>query len=483
MNAYEIIRELGPQIQGALMDSGDQGYAETIAIDNSRVTREPLVVVRPDNASDISTTLQFCQQNNVPLTTKSGGHSATGYALNNLGIVLDLVRLNHIEYVGQDEVRVGAGTRWIEVYDFLHARGDRRIIVGGGCPTVGVGGFLLGAGFSFLSRSLGLGSDNISALKIVTANGEERNIKRSSKNKHDQDLFWALQGGGGGNFGVVTEFTLKLREVHEPLMVGQIAFPFFRIEEILPFYDKFAASLPNEMALYGMMRNFPDPRNNNQDIFTLRFTPVYNGKFEDGIKLLEPLLAKQPFLAEFYAMTLPEWENFIGSATQVKGHAAYIKSVVMKKNQMHKATRVFMEHMAIRPSQDSYIVWTHTGGAIKDGPDTAYPHRDAEVVIELKSLWDESNPQQTRANVQWAYNFFTDLEPYASGAYINYIDPLLPGWTKKYYGKNYSRLVNLKNEWDPTGFFDFQQGIGSKFEPGAPFPNGDLDLSPLNWTL
>ncbi len=483
MKAWEISRELGPQIQGAILDPGDAGYAETIAIDNSRITREPIVVVRPNNASDIERTIKFCREQCIPLTTKSGGHSATGYALNSLGIVLDLVRMSTVEYAGRNELKVGAGTRWIDVYNFLHARKDQRIVVGGGCPTVGIGGFLLGAGFSFLSRSLGLGSDNVTALKTVTADGKERTIKRSSRAKQDQDLFWALQGGGGGNFGVVTEFNLRLREVHNPLMVGQVVFPFHRIEEILPFYDKWASALPPEMAVYGMMRNFPDPRNEHKPIFSLRFTPIFNGEYSEGIKLLEPLLQLKPFTTEFHAMTLPEWENFIGSATQVKGNAAYIKSVVMKKDQMHKASRVFMKHMARRPSPASFIVWTHTGGEVTGGPDTAYPHRDAEVVVEVKSLWDQDQPKLTRANVEWAYHFFQELEPYSSGAYINYIDPLLPDWAKKYYGDNYDKLVELKAKWDPDGFFNFQQGIGSDFEPCPPFPNGKLDLSPLSWTL
>lgn len=483
MKAYEIVRELAPHIQGVVLDAGDAGYNETIALDNSRISHEPIVVVRPDNSNDIRQTLMFCQKHTLPLTTKSGGHSANGYSLNSLGVVLDLVRMNKIEYVGRNEIRVEAGARWIEIYNFLKAMGDHRIVVGGGCPTVGVGGFLLGAGFSFLSRSLGLGSDNITSLNIVTADGQERKISRRSRVRGKRDLFWALQGGGGGNFGVVTEFVLKLRNVADPLMVGQIVFPFHRIRKILQFYDQWAPHLPNEMAVYGMMRNFPDPRNNNKPIFSLRFTPIFNGNFKKGIGLLEPLLELGPITAEFHAMTLPEWENFIGSATRVRGSSAYIKSVVMKKSQLHNAYRTFQYFMSRRPSENSYIVWTHTGGKVTSGPETAFPHRDAEVVVELKSLWEASDPSQARQNVEWAHEFFTALEPYSCGAYINYIDPLLRNWQEKYYGDNYFKLCEIKRIWDPRGFFDFQQGILSSFQPNKPFPSGSIDLSPLQWTL
>ncbi len=476
-------KDLSKKIAGIVLDDGDEGYLSTIAIDNSRVSLEPKLVVRPEHEKDVEAVLKYCSgRHSIPLTVKSGGHSATGYCLNAEGIVLDLVRMSHVQY-SKDKTHliVGAGTRWIDVYNFLHRQQDKRIVVGGGCPGVGVGGFLLGGGFSFLSRSFGLGSDNVDGIEVVTVNGA---CTIGSKSQGDEkDLFWAMQGGGGGNFGIATRFRLRLREVHHPLMVGQIVFPFYRIEEVLGFYDEWIAGdgFPDELAVYGMMRTFPDPRNEGRPILTLRFTPIYNGPYQRGINAVRKLTALKPITSEFHAMTLPQWENFIGSATRVAGNSAYIRSVVMGKKKMSGASDVFKKYMVRRPSPDSYIVWTHTGGQIARSRRGAYPWRRAQTVVEVKSLWDQKQPRDMRKNVEWAHRFFEELGGHGMGAYINYIDPLLPDWQQAYYGRSWDQLCKVKKRWDPKGFFDFQQGIDSKFQPDvSKYP---LDLSPLRRTF
>ncbi len=473
-----VFRDISSLIDGVVLDSGDPGYSETCTIDNGRVNHEPSLVVRPQHTKDVAALVKYCVTNSIRFTVKSGGHSANGYSLNSDGIVIDLVYMNEIRYVGKQSLEVGAGTRWIAVYDFLRERRDRHIIVGGGCPGVGIGGFLLGGGFSFLSRSFGLGSDNVNEMEFVAADGSVHTVNAEKT----PDLFWALRGGGGGNFGIVTKFNIRLREVHDPLMVGQVAFPFHRIDEILEFYDKWVPTLPNEMAVYGMMREYPDPRRAGEPFLALRFTPIFNGPYADGIQLLQPLLKLRPITSEFHAMTLPEWEQFIGSATIVEGRSAYIRSVVVEKNKMHQATPVFRKHMAFRPTPASFIVWTHLGGEVDevDVTHSAYAHRDAQAVVEVKSLWPSSEPRLARKNIEWAFDFFNDLDEYAIGAYINYIDPLLADWQKKYYGKLWESLVEVKMKWDPSGVFDFQQGIGSEFQPDTEKP---LDLTPLDTTF
>ena len=475
-----VLRDLSSKTSGAVLDSSDLGYADSRKIDNGRIIHDPFLIAQPNDANDVSAIVKYCVKQDIRFTTKSGGHSANGYALNSEGIVIDLLRLGDVAYAGpkNSTLDVGAGARWIKVYDFLRERQDPGIVVGGGCPGVGVGGFLLGGGYSFLSRSFGLGSDNVKSAEVVLADGTIDTVS-AEKNK---DLFWGLCGSGGGNFAVTTKFNIQRREVHDPLMVGQIVFPFYRNEEILKIYDKFVQTLPKEMAVYGMMRDFPDPRKRGRPILTLRFTPIFNGPYAKGIELLKPLLDLKPITSEFHAMTLPEWEQFIGSATLVEGRSAYIRSVVLEKGQLHKAYKVFMKHMSRRPSPDSFIVWTHTGGEVAALEDdrSSYAHRSAEVVVEVKSIWDSAMPELTRKNVEWAFDFFEELAPYGRGAYVNYIDPLLPNWQDAYYGAHYNRLLDLKKSWDPDGVFDFLQGIGSNFQPDV---KPTLDLTPLRRTF
>ena len=302
----------------------------------------------------------------------------------------------------------------------------------------------------------------------------------------ERELYWALRGGGGGNFGVVTRIDLQLRSTptHRQTM-GQIDFPFYRIDKVMQVYNDWVTDLPDAMAVYGMLRMFPDRRFGGQPALTLRFTPIYNGPMGEADKILAPLTDLKPNSKELYTMTLPEWENFVGTSTQVKGRSAYIRSSVLPPKSLSKGVaEACMEHMSRAPSRDSFVVWTHTGGRIrKNSADSygAYAHRDAEFTFEVKSQWDTSQPRLARANVEWAVRFFDDLSPHAQGAYLNYMDPLQLDWQKSYYRGNYDRLLKIREHWDPEHKFNFQQGIGSDYV--VPLRESPLDLSPLSRTF
>jgi hypothetical protein len=481
-NLSAIKHDLSRMITGNVLDAQDLGFANTVAIDNSRITLQPYLVAIPDNTQDVAAILRYCTQHQIKLTTRSGGHSAAGYCLNDAGIVLDTVRLNEMTSVDRGAgLLVGAGTRWINAYNFLRDQQSDDTVIGGGCAGVGIAGFVLGGGYSFISRSYGLGCDNVEGLKVVTAKGDVLQLNDRSAGK-ENDLYWALRGGGGGNFGIVTEIQLRLHRPPEPrLMMGQVSFPFYKIDEILEFYNGWVLKLPNEMAVYGMLRQFPDRRQGGAPILNLRFTPVYNGPFSKGIELLKPLTELKPDSVELYSMSLPEWENFIGTQTQIRGHAAYMRSLVLAENSLtSEVSTILKKYMSRAPSADSYVVWTHTGGKIKELNNGSYAHRDGAFTFELKSVWDDTQPLLARTNIDWAVRFYDELGKHAQGAYINYIDPLLLNWQDRYYGKNYERLLQVKKEWDPAGQFDFQQGIGSSYQPSR---NTPLDLSPLTTTF
>jgi hypothetical protein len=491
-----IRRDLIDLIEGTVLDSGDLGFADTVSIDNGRVSLRPYLVAKPANTQDVAAILRYCHGRGIPLTTKGGGHSAAGYCLNSEGVVMDLADMNDVSFLkGGSQLRVGAGTRWIRVYDFLRDRQSDYTVIGGGCAGVGVAGFILGGGYSFISRSYGLGCDNVIGLEFVSTDGTVIDLNDKSKGD-ERELYRALRGGGGGNFGVVTRIDLQLQMTHVPRpMMGQVTFPFYRINQILDFYDKWVLSLPNEMAVYGMMRTFPDPRFPGKSSLALRFTPVYNGTFSKGVELLKPLIEFTPSSVELYTMSLPEWENFVGTSTQVKGHSAYIRSLVLGPASLTEAvakvdekkrktvSEICKENLGRAPSTDSYIVWTHTGGEIRNySTDTSsYAHRDGEFTFELKSEWDSSQPLLARPNIEWAVNFFDELGEHAQGAYINYIDPLLLDWKKKYYRDMYDNLLKVQGRWNKDGWLKFQQCIGSDYET-APRTT-PVDLSPLSRTI
>ncbi|HEV8695911.1 MAG TPA: FAD-dependent oxidoreductase, partial [Lysobacter sp.] len=432
---------------------------------------------------DIVLTLQFAKRNGLRLTVKGGGHSASGYCLNTGGVVLDLSLMTAISLdESRQQVTVQMGARWHDVYVFLIDSGTGLIPIGGGCPTVGIPGFMQGGGFSFVSRSYGMSIDNLVSMTLVTVDGKVHTLSADSTSTEDRDLFWACRGGGGGNWGVVVDMTLQVHQpATEKMLTGQLRFAPEKAQEVLGFYNRWVETLPEEMAVYGIWGMSPSPSDPTVQIQTFGFTTIYNGHFSEGAKLLQPLLELGPLTIALNAITLPEFELLNGASTLVADRSAYIRAGIMPPGAFKpEAIAVFERYMASVPSTDSFIVWTHAGGKIEQvrADATAFAHRGARFVPELKAIW--TDPQDARKNIEWAHAFFADLQPFFSGSYVNYIDPLLDDWARRYYLDNYPRLLAVKQQCDPDNFLRFQQGVGSNFAPDLSQP---LDLAPLNRTF
>ena len=463
--------------------SGDADYVNCVRIDNGRINRQPAAVALPADVADVAAAIRFAGNEGLKLTVRSGGHSATGYSLNEGGIVLDLRGLSGLWLDTKTRMlTLGMGSIWRDVYNYLRVSRTGLVPVAGGCLGVGAGGFLLGGGYSFVSRSYGLGIDNVEALTIVLADGSVKRVSRGSTGE-DADLFWGVCGGGGGNFGVAVEVDIRTHRLNEPtVLAGQILFPFYRIDEILPVYDELAKRCPDSMAIYGFLGNQSDPRNGGALALFLRFTPIFNGPFDEGMRLLDPLFKLRPSNVSLYSMTLPEFELMAGGSTSVSGRAAYIRSALLPSGAMTtQLAKVLKYHMSRMPGTDSFVVWTHAGGQIsKVKPEeSAYWHRNSLFMPEVKAIWDANRPQDARQVIEWAYDFFEDVAEHADGAYLNYIDPLLRDWKVQYYGGNLGRLVAVKRKVDPDGIFSFQQGLASDFKPDGARP---LNLDPLSIT-
>jgi FAD/FMN-containing dehydrogenase len=475
---------LSGELAGFVALPGDSAYTASLQIDNGRIQLHPAAVVFPFVETDVARAIKFARDHKIAMTAKGGGHSAAGYCLNRGGMVIDLQYMNAIEFNRADEtVRVQLGARWREVYILMEATGTGLFPVGGGCPTVGVPGFMLGGGYSFVSRSYGMSIDSLHSIKLVTPDGELRHIGIHSTSQADKDLFWACCGGGGGNFGIAVEMVMRVRRPHSAKMLcGQLRYPLSQAREILAYYNDWAAKVPDAMACYGYVGQMPASENYPEQLATIGLTPVFNGKSKDGMELLRGFLDMSPLVARLYEMTLPQWEAFNGNATLVNNKFAYIRSAMLKPRGMTDAiAKTLIKYLSDPPSKDSFMVWTHGLGQITavGNADTAFAHRDAGFIPEVKSIWDASRPGDMEKNVRWAYDFFEEMSKEATGAYVNYIDPLLHDWDKKYYAANYDRLLAIKKTVDPDRMFHFQQGVGSKFNPTAAL----TDLSPLNRTL
>jgi FAD/FMN-containing dehydrogenase len=185
-------------LPGGLVLPGDSGYALASQSYNPRFDgHRPAAVARCTSVADVQRCVEVARDAGMPIAARSGGHSYAGYSTPDNGLVLDLRGMATVEVDGGTAV-VGAGARLMEVYAALAGAG--RALPAGSCPTVGVAGLTLGGGIGVTARKYGLTCDKLTAVQIVTADGEQRTVDGG-------DLLWALKGGGGGNFGVVTSFT------------------------------------------------------------------------------------------------------------------------------------------------------------------------------------------------------------------------------------------------------------------------------------
>lgn len=439
------VDELKQQITGPVYVETDSDYSENVKVDNKYYQINPKAVCLPKTVQDIQNILRFVKKYNLKFAVKTGGHSACGYSLNT-DLVISMKNFKQYALNG-DELTLGAGYTWREVYQKVPLT---QVPVGGACPGVGVSGFLLGGGYSFLSRSFGLGSDQIIEYEMVKPNGDFVKVNKDQ----EKDLFWAL-GAGGGNFGIVTQFKLKTHRIPLESLNGDLCYDLKRddLPEIIRYYNgEYMNNSPNQITTYGMIK-----RINGTDYFCL--TIIHTGEYEAGVNLIRGFLARKPEL------NLMQKRNFIrfvlaNNSTALGSKYAYIKSAMVYKGNMNeKLFEIMRKYHNNRPSMYPLILWMNGAGKVaeKRPHETSFYHRDAYYIIEAKSLW--LDPKDEAKHIEWLDNFFKEIEPYTNGAYLNYIDKRLDNWREKYYGSNWERLLQIKQRVDPDNLFHFQQSI------------------------
>src|SRR5262245_31436942 len=247
----EAVDGLRGALRGALCLPGDAGYDEARTLWNAMIDRKPAAIVRAAGASDVIQTVKLAAQHGLLLAVRGGGHNIAGNAVCEGGLMLDLSPMKSVRVNPSSRtVRVEPGARLADLDKETQAFGLATPV--GINSTTGVAGLILGGGFGWLSRKLGLSVDNLISADVVTAKGE---LLHASA-EQNPDLFWAIRGGGG-NFGVVTSFELKLHAVGPQVLAGLVVHPFSNAKEVLAAYRKAVAQAPDEMTCWVVMRKAP----------------------------------------------------------------------------------------------------------------------------------------------------------------------------------------------------------------------------------
>lgn len=429
----------------------------------------PAAIVEARSVKDVQATVVFAKENKLRLTVKNGGHSYMGYCLNHKGIMLDLSCMKDIS-IDADKmtIRMQGGLVWKDVYHEFNDKDPSLIAIGGQCPTVGVSGFTLGGGLSPFSRSYGLACDNLLAMTIVTYEGEIVTATLNDQDKKKRDLFWALRGGGGGNFGVTVEMTCKIHKLRDEKGMVFCGYLTWNLPQQRDAFDKMMevfnkTEFPDELTLDAQWRH------GKKKQLTGGMTVFYNGDEPAAQKVLKPLLAFKPAVNGLKAMKWSDWvhrsEGWNPFSQVYHHHASFIFAEgAITQDLNTKISDLVAKGAELLGVTDEdgpndpkcHILWDHIGGATSkvDPKDTAFPWRNGHYVSTVKLQW--TKPEQVITVANLIMDCQKTLLPHAieqKAAYINYIDETAQHWQEAYYNQNYPRLQQVKTDWDPYNFF------------------------------
>lgn len=436
------IRELGESMTGPVLLTGHPEYDNARKIWNGMHDKRPALIARCMNSEDVRDAVSFAAERDLLVAVRGGGHSWPGKSVCDDGLMIDLSPMNTVAADPDARRAYARGGALLNALDTA-ALEHGLVTTAGVVSHTGVGGFTLGGGFGRLNRKYGLAVDNLKSAEIVTADGKVRRIS----DDQDADLFWAIRGGGG-NFGVVTEFEYQLHPFERNVLSGSIIWPVEQARDVLEFYGEWYQGLSDELYVGPTMATMPD----GPGIILMEV--VYNGDPATGEKELEPLRKIGKPLEDGVRM-----QDYMVMQTQEDaafGHGvrSYIKNGMVKE-----ITQELVDAMIEAYVNDPRLaMFTHTaGGATKrvGETDTAFPHRNAETMIMVGGGW--MDPADDAPSIAMAREWYYQLDPFTGGYYDN-IDFDGEGAAGN-YGPVHARLAKIKGQHDSRNLFRLNSNI------------------------
>ena len=448
----EMLRE---QVRGDLFTPDDAGYEEARTVYNAMIDRHPRVVVRCANVDDVVAAVGFAREHELDLAVRGGSHSVPGFGTCDGGVVIDLSRMRGVTVdPASRTARAEGGATW---GDFNNATYEHGLATTGGIiSTTGVGGLTLGGGIGYLARGFGLSCDNLVSAEVVTADGR----RLTASEDENDDLFWALRGGGG-NFGVVTSLEFKVHPVKE-IYGGPMFFEVDDAADVLRFYRDFIVDAPEQFGGFPAWQIAPPlpfiPEERHGDTF-LAFVACWAGPLEEGESALKPLRDVAPVVAEMVGPMPYPALNSAFDALVPPGLQHYWKANFVKELS-DAAIDAHLEHGPDVPAVNSTVhIYPINGACHRVGADeTAFAYRDATFATVIAGMWPE--PAHNDANIAWVRGYYEATAPHSEeGGYINFMADDDQGRIEANYKGNYGRLVDIKRKYDPDNLFHVNQNI------------------------
>ncbi len=452
----ELQRHVTP---GAVVGRASAGYDGARLLYNTRFDAyKPLAVVFCSTVADVQQTIAWAKRHSIHITPRGGGHSYGGYSSVPGGVIVDVSRMKRVSVLAGGKARIGAGAKLIDVYAGLAAHG--MAIPAGSCATVGIGGQVLGGGIGFLSRKFGATCDNLAGLTLVTADGSARTCSPTQ----NSDLYWASRGGGGGNFGIATEYVFRTHAV-SAVSTFSATFPWARAAAVVAAWQAWAPHAPDE--LFSVV-NLSNASGGSP---TLHVSGQLVGPASTLNTLLGPLVSAvppdslsvkdRPFLeaVQYWAGCGPITKCRLEPAGELTRGTFFAKSDYVRKPLSAAAVSTITAALERVPTRAALLLDSY-GGALNRVPKTAtaFVHRDMLCSLQYLVYWD--TVMESPGAVAWLRSFYAAMRPHGTGeAYVNYIDPDLATRPQAYYGSNLPRLKSIKRRYDPGNLFHFKQSI------------------------
>jgi hypothetical protein len=451
----EVYSSLRQRFKGDLVRPRDSGYEDARAIWNGMVARKPGLIARCADVSDVQCAVRTASEAGILTAIRCGGHSLAGFSTCDGGLVIDLSRMRQVTVDPEARrARIAGGCLLGSIDSATQKAG--LVFPSGVVSHTGASGLILGGGTGWLTRRFGLSCDNVEGFTLVTA---DSSVVRANA-KENPDLFWALRGGGG-NFGVVTEFEVKLHPLHSVVLAEGLT-PEPEIRRLLECWRDFMAESPLDLKWNIDLRLATHA---NKVPVALRgrsvacSSLVWTGDPETGHPYLERALSMcNPHSVSSKIVPFLSLQTMADSDFP-HGRRYYTKSGYFSSLDDNSIDHL-LEAVATIPSSETQIELAYLGGAAAqiEADATAFGDRSSPFILNLLANWSE--PSADAVNVAWIRGIFNKLRPAMKpGVYINFMSGDEQDRVPEAYHERWDRIVAVKSHYDPNNFFRLNQNI------------------------